>query len=100
MTSRCVVAILSVLVAPTAFASECVVLLHGMVRSSSSMETMAESLEEAGYVTANIDYPSRDHTIEVLAPMAVAAGLEQCEEAGATEKNAFCDPFSGWHFIA
>ena len=77
------------LLAPTAFAAECVVLLHGMVRSSSAMEAMAEAVEEAGYVAANIDYPSRDHTIEVLAPMAIEAGLERCEEAEATEKIHF-----------
>lgn len=64
--------------AAPAAASDCVVLLHGLIRTSSSMERMAESLQEAGYRTANIDYPSRDYTVEELAPMAVEKGLEAC----------------------
>ncbi|MDX1507698.1 MAG: alpha/beta hydrolase [Woeseiaceae bacterium] len=70
-------ALLLAVTAPAA-ASECVVLLHGLIRSSSSMERMAESLVEEGYLTANIEYPSRDYTIEELAPMAVGDGLEAC----------------------
>ena len=70
-------ALLLAATAPAA-ASECVVLLHGLIRSSSSMERMAESLVEEGYRTANIEYPSRDYTIEELAPMAVGDGLEAC----------------------
>lgn len=59
-------------------AGECVVLLHGLARSALSMERMQWFLEESGYKVANVDYPSRDHKIETLAPMAVQAGLEQC----------------------
>lgn len=59
-------------------AAECVVLLHGMARTARSMQPMADALQEAGFETANIDYPSRKHRIEQLAPMAVAAGLEDC----------------------
>jgi len=73
----------------TAVAAECVILLHGMVRSSASMETMAEAIDEAGFTAVNVDYPSRDHTIEVLAPMAVEEGLQRCKEAGATDKTHF-----------
>ena len=61
-----------------ASASECVVLLHGLARSSMSMNRMASELEEAGFATANIDYPSRDYTIEELADIAVPAGLAAC----------------------
>ena len=61
-----------------ALASECVVLLHGLARSSMSMNVMQEALEEAGYVTANIDYPSRDHEIAELATIAVGEGLSRC----------------------
>ena len=59
---------------------ECVILLHGMARTSASMYKMESELTAAGYFVANIDYPSRHHRIEVLAPMAVEAGLEQCRE--------------------
>jgi hypothetical protein len=59
-------------------AAECVVLLHGLIRTSSSMEPMAEALDEAGFLTFNVDYPSRDYRIEQLAPLAVDAGLAGC----------------------
>lgn len=42
------------------------------------MNRMQSKLEEAGFLTANIDYPSRDHAVEQLADMAVNAGLEAC----------------------
>ena len=57
---------------------ECVVLLHGLARSSLSMERMKWFLEGNGYQVANIDYPSRDFEIARLATMAVEDGLEQC----------------------
>ena len=53
------------------------------------MESMAEALEDAGFVAVNIDYPSREHPIEDLAPMAIGNGLELCEVAGATDKTHF-----------
>ncbi len=43
-----------------------VILLHGLGRSSASMEPMAEFLNPKGFHVINIDYPSRDHTIEYL----------------------------------
>ncbi len=36
-----------------------------------------------GYTVANIDYPSRDGVIGVLAPLAVDAGLDRCREQAA-----------------
>lgn len=44
------------------------------------MEKMANAFEEAGYHTANVSYPSREDTIENLAPTAIEKGLTQCEE--------------------
>jgi len=62
----------------SAIADECVVLLHGLARTSASMDKMQEALQDDGYLTANIDYPSRDHAIEKLAEIAIERGLEQC----------------------
>ncbi len=70
-------------------ASECVVLLHGLIRSSTAMNKMQRELDEAGFLTANIDYPSRDHTIEELADMAIPEGLEQCRAHEDIEKIHF-----------
>ena len=64
-------------------ASECVVLLHGLNRSWRAMQPLAESLRDAGFTTANVDYPSQAGSVEVLAPMAVDTGLHECRRAGA-----------------
>ena len=64
--------------ASSAVASECVVLLHGLSRGSMSMNRMERALVKAGYGTANINYPSRKHTIEELAEIAVPEGLDAC----------------------
>lgn len=61
--------------------SECVVLLHGLARTSSSMDTLANSLRATGYAVANVDYPSRQKPIEELAGPAVADGLAGCPHA-------------------
>jgi len=70
-------------------AADCVVLLHGLMRSSMSMNKMQRELDEAGYLTANIDYPSRDHTIEELADMAVPDGLAACREQNDVDRIHF-----------
>ena len=69
-----------------ASAAECVVLLHGLARTSSSLNAMQKALEEDGYLTANIDYPSREHEIVALADMAVGEGLAICR-AGEDVEN-------------
>ena len=66
--------------APVANPTECVILLHGLGRTTLSMQRMKRSLEGNGYYVANVDYPSRDHKIEVLAPLAIENGLDQCGE--------------------
>lgn len=70
-------------------ANDCVVLLHGLARTSTSMNKMQRELENAGFTTANIDYPSREHTVEELADIAVAEGLEACRDAEGLERIHF-----------
>ena len=62
---------------------ECVVLLHGLNRSWRAMRPMADALRDAGFTTANVDYPSQSGSIEVIAPLAVNTGLEECRATGA-----------------
>lgn len=52
-------------------AAECVVLLHGLARTSLSMSRMQQALVDEDFLVANVDYPSRDHSIEDLASIAV-----------------------------
>ncbi|MDJ0711720.1 MAG: alpha/beta fold hydrolase [Woeseiaceae bacterium] len=87
--NRILIALLLLSLTTAASASECVVLLHGLIRSSTAMNKMQRELDEAGFVTANIDYPSRDHTIEELADMAIPAGLEQCRGHDDVERIHF-----------
>jgi len=70
-------------------ADDCVVLLHGLMRSSTSMNTMQRELEAEGFLTANIDYPSRDHTVEELAGPTIEEGLATCRAYESTERIHF-----------
>jgi len=67
----------------SADADECVVLLHGLNRSYRAMNKMASSLQDAGFSTVNVDYPSQSNSIEELAPVAVNLGLTECRRTGA-----------------
>ena len=61
-------------------AEECVVLLHGLARSSYSMAKMETALLSAGYRTANVDYPSRSHRIQDLARYIGEQGVGACRK--------------------
>lgn len=63
--------------------NECVVLLHGLNRSWRAMRPTADALQEAGFTTVNVDYPSQAGTVEEIAPLAVGAGLSKCRATGA-----------------
>lgn len=61
--------------------SECVILLHGLARTSTSMASMGRTLNSAGFTVASVDYPSRKYRIGVLSEQAVSAGVDACREA-------------------
>lgn len=73
----------------------CVVLLHGLARTSGSMNKLSNALNEAGWSTANVDYPSREHPIAVLAPAAVGQGVAACRSLGATKIDAVTHSLGG-----
>ena len=54
------------------------VLLHGLGRSSRSMDRVAEALHIAGYAVCNVDYPSRDHLIAELVSEHVLPAIHTC----------------------
>ena len=58
--------------------TDCVILLHGMARTTSSMDDMQAFLSDEGYLVVNDGYPSREHRIEELAPMAIDPAIEKC----------------------
>ncbi len=77
------------LFAAPASAEECVVLLHGMIRTPASMALMEEALVDAGYRTANVGYPSREYPIERLAQMAIGQGLARCRSVTGIDRIHF-----------
>lgn len=70
-------------------AADCVVLLHGLARTAMSMNPMERALIEEGFETANIDYPSRDFTVEELADIAIPQGLNACRTKGSVGQIHF-----------
>lgn len=69
------------LASPGAWSDEsetCVILLHGLGRTSLSMVPLQVALELAGYRTVNQGYPSRTGSIETLASTHVAEALTKC----------------------
>ena len=86
---RPLLALALLLVATPSFAEECVVLLHGMIRTPASMGPMEEALADAGFKTANVGYPSREYPIERLATMAVEQGLARCRSVTGIDRIHF-----------
>jgi hypothetical protein len=89
MNGRLAALLLLLIASGPVSASECVVLLHGLIRSASSMGKMETALKKEGFEVVNVDYPSRTYTIEKLAPMAVEKGLLNCRARGDFESVHF-----------
>lgn len=81
MPSRNTVFLLALLATSPVYASDCVVLLHGLARVSNAMHELEVKLGRSGYAVANINYPSRKHPVPVLARMALNDGLEACRDS-------------------
>lgn len=64
-----------------AHAAECVILLHGLARTSSSMEKLQAALVSDGYSVVNYQYPSRKKNIPALAEEEIPLALEKCASA-------------------
>jgi pimeloyl-ACP methyl ester carboxylesterase len=71
------------------FASECVILLHGLARTHKSMIPLATQLQARGYKVVNVDYASRNFPIAELAQKAIPPALAQCR----------AEPSSRIHFV-
>ncbi len=58
---------------------EGVVLLHGLARTTDSMDKMADALRDAGFAVVNQGYPSRTSPIQVLSKDSIRQALTQPE---------------------
>ncbi|MGZ5027588.1 MAG: esterase/lipase family protein [Methylobacter sp.] len=67
---------------PIAKDSEAIILLHGLARTSRSMNKAAKLLAAYGYKVINVDYPSRSADISLLAQKYLAQALKQCDVKG------------------
>lgn len=67
------------LLLPGAAVADCVVLLHGLARSSFSLSVMDETLKARGFQTVNPDYPSTSDTIRDLAEATIPAAIAECD---------------------
>jgi len=74
--------VLLLLISQSSFAVDCVVLLHGLGRTSFSMDGLERSLKKEGYVVVNNSYPSTEADISTLSAI-VGDGIAQCREAKA-----------------
>lgn len=68
---------------------DCVVLLHGLGRSKLSMFKLERELKKAGYLTYNVDYPSRRFSIDSLSQKYVGRALEHCKKMSPEGKVHF-----------
>ena len=68
-------------------AGECVILLHGLARTSKSMGELARRLEEKHYIVENVDYNSREGHIDSLAQSVIPSALKRLEEKRCDKVN-------------
>jgi hypothetical protein len=60
---------------------ECVILLHGMARTPSSMQDLETYLSSKGYKTINFAYPSTTESIERIAEIYLPRAIAQCKDS-------------------
>lgn len=65
--------------APFTAGADCVILLHGLARSSLSLTLLNEVLQRQDYRTALMNYPSRKASIDTLARLVLPAGFDACK---------------------
>ena len=61
-------------------ADECVIVLHGLAKSHASMMKLSKALDQSGYYTINVDYPSTTLSIEQLADTTISEALAKCPD--------------------
>ncbi len=83
------------LTSAAAVATQCVILLHGLGRTSTSMNTLENVLEKNGYFVANIDYPSLQQPIQQLAKQTVTEGVQQCQTHQTSSINVVTHSLGG-----
>ncbi len=63
---------------PIAASADCVLLLHGLARSSTSLKAMEIALKADGYTTVNTSYPSTKASVEELTASVLPDAIAKC----------------------
>ena len=66
------------LIVPGTAMADCVILLHGLARTDTSMEIMAYALRRDGHTTVNASYPSTDKDVATLARSILPKAFNAC----------------------
>lgn len=74
---------------------ESVILVHGLLGHSRLMGKVEKALQATGYLTDNIDYPSRKHTVSVLADKFVAEAVCRCRNRSNGQINFLTHSMGG-----
>lgn len=75
--------------------NESVILLHGLSRTSQSMQKMAFAMADEGYAVCSINYPSRFFSVEILAVNYVLPRIKQCIKGNPKKLNFITHSLGG-----
>ncbi len=75
---RFIAVILALTMSPVAVHADCVVMLHGLARTATSLKAMELALELSGYTTVNTSYPSTTTRFDDLVTTVVPRAVKQC----------------------
>jgi len=76
---KSIILLISIFFAQHAYAQECVVLLHGYLRSSKCMQPIAEILNDKGYKVQNISYHSTSFSIPTISREHIAPKINHTD---------------------
>ena len=86
MFTKILIFMTAVAISSPAFgATEEVILLHGLCRTSRSMVKMERALTNAGYAVRNVSYPSRTAPVQQLADDAIGQAVADSQRDGAVK---------------
>lgn len=76
---RFLILFLCTIISTNSYAKDYAVILHGIGRSSSHMQPLADALTQQGYDVLNLDYPSTEHEILPLAKIVYEQHLQHLD---------------------
>ena len=75
--------------------SECIILIHGLARTSRCMNKAASLFSAYGYDVININYPSRKKKINELVSLYIHPAIKNCETKAYKQIHFLTDSMGG-----